>query len=611
MSTTRRELLGAGLAAGGAAVLSAIGAHPVVERALAAAPAGCGRLADVEHIVIFVQENRSLDCYFGSYRGVRGFGDPHPLRLADGSGLPVFAQPGYDAPGYGGHLYPFHLDTNANGECTNDITHDWGPQHRSWNGGAMDGFVRAHLAAEGQSQGPVTMGYYRRPDLPFYYALADAFTICDGYHCATLGPTDPNQLYIASAWLGQDGAKGGPVVETFGSNRAQKFGSLSWTTMPEQLQERGISWKVYSADNSSPEEDPPFPLFAQYYSRPELTLNGLRPTYPSDFMADVAAGSLPQVSWVYTTIAQSEHPPAPVTYGESVASDIVSALTAQPDLWRRTALLITWDENGGFFDHVAPPTPPPGTPGEFLSAAALPAAADGIRGPIGLGFRVPLLVVSPFARGGNVCSDTFDHTSLLRLIETRFGAEVPNLTHWRREAVGDLTSAFNFAAVDASVPALPKPSLTDSRVLASDCSTEPATLAPGAGAQLPGYPVPPNSMPTQEPGAPRRPSGMCGETAGPGTVSSREGSLRVQISHLPRHCVQRGFRVRVHVEHSAALRSVKVHLNGHTIRLTRSASFGVSIRVRGLHRGRNRIAVIARDAEGRFVVAVAHFRRCR
>src|SRR5207244_7610497 len=139
-----------------------------------------------------------------------------------------------------------------------------------------------------------------------------------------------------------------------------------------------------------------------------------------------------------------------------------------PDLWARTVLFLTWDENGGFFDHVAPPVPSPGTPGEYLSAATLPSDAAGIAGPIGLGFRVPMLVVSPFSRGGFVCSDTFDHTSLLRFIETRFGVEAPNLSAWRRGAVGDLTSALNLAAVDPSVPSLPSPSLTDPRVT-SEC----------------------------------------------------------------------------------------------------------------------------------------------
>ena len=601
---TRRDVLRAGLAGGAAATIAPLDAAQIVERALAAAPAGCGQLSDIEHIVIFVQENRSLDQYFGSFPGVRGFGDPAVKKLADGSGLTVFAQPGYPKPGYGGHLYPFHLDTNANGECTNDVSHDWGPQHRAWNGGAMDGFVSEHLKEEGPDHGPVTMGYYQRSDLPFYYALADAFTLCDGYHCSVLGPTDPNQLYLASAWLGQDGEKGGPVLETYGADsRTQKYGTLSWTTMPEQLQERGISWKVYSADNFSAEEDPPFGFFAQYYSRPELNARGLQPTYPADFMSDVSSGALPQVSWVYTTIVQSEHPPAPVTWGEVVAAEVVNALTSNAELWSKTALIITWDENGGFFDHVDPPTAPPGTPGEYVTAAKLPEAAQDIRGPIGLGFRVPALIVSPFARGGFISSDTFDHTSTLRLIEARFGAEVPNLSEWRRGAVGDLTSAFNFARPDSSVPKLPAPSMTDPRVLASNCTSQPATLLPGAGSGLPGYPVPPNAMPRQEPGTARRPSGPCG--------GSTAHDLTVAISGVPRkHCADGALHVRVDVKHTAALRSVKVHLNGRTIRLSKRARFTVRIPPGKLHKGRNRVAVIARDAEGGFEVAVKCFRRC-
>jgi phospholipase C len=591
---TRRDVLRVGVAGGAAAALAPLDTADVVERALAATPAGCGQLKDIEHIVIFVQENRSFDQYFGTRSGVRGFGDPTATNLA---------QPGYPAPGYGGHLLPFHLDTNANGECTNDVTHDWGPQHRAWNNGAMDGFVTEHLKAEGPEHGPVTMGYYKRSDLPFYNALADAFTLCDGYYCSVIGPTDPNQLYLVSAWLGQDGEKGGPVLETYGSDRPSRFGTLSWTTMPEQLQERGISWKVYSADNFSNFEDPPFSLFSQYYSRTELNDRGLKPTYPADFMADVNAGALPQVSWVYTTIVQSEHPPAPVTWGEVVAAEVVNALTSNAELWRKTALIITWDENGGFFDHVNPPTPPPGTAGEYVTAATLPAAAQDIRGPIGLGFRVPALIVSPFARGGLVCSDTFDHTSTLRLIEARFGAEVPNLSDWRRGAVGDLTTAFNFAHPDTSVPQLPAPSMTDPRVIGSNCTSQPATLIPGAGSELPGYPVPPNAMPVQEPGTARRPSGPCGGEKG--------HDLKIGIAGVPRkHCAGHTLHVKVHVKHSAPLTSVKVHLNGRTIRLSKRSRFTVRIAPGRLHKGRNRVAVIARDSEGGFEVAVKRFRRC-
>jgi phospholipase C len=277
--------------------------------------------------------------------------------------------------------------------------------------------------------------------------------------------------------------------------------------MPEQLEARGISWKVYSSDNVSPTEDPAFPLFRNLQQNPTLRAKALQPTFPVDFRADCAAGTLPQVSWVYATIAESEHPPAPVELGEQTTGTVLAALTGNAALWRKTALFITWDENGGFFDHVAPPTPPPGTPGEWVTAPTLPAVAQGIRGPIGLGFRVPLLVVSPFARGGFVCSDRFDHSSLLRFVETRFGAEVPYVSEWRRSTTGDLTSAFNFAQPDTSVPSLPDRSVADPAVLGSNCAIEPTTVI--GLPNLEPYPVPPNAMPEQEPGTAKRPSGPC------------------------------------------------------------------------------------------------------
>jgi phospholipase C len=372
--------------------------------------------------------------------------------------------------------------------------------------------------------------------------------------------------------------------------------------MPEQLHERGVSWKVYSGDNFSNTEDPPFSLFSQYYSRPELNQNGLVPTYPADFMADVRSGALPQVSWVYTTIVQSEHPPAPVTFGEQVAADIVSALTSDQELWKKTALIITWDENGGFFDHVPPLTAPAGTAGEYVTAATLPDAAMGIRGPIGLGLRVPALIVSPFARGGFVCSERFDHTSVLRLLEARFGAEVPNLSTWRRDAVGDLTAAFNFARPDASVPSLPAPSAADPRIVGSNCTSEPATLIPTFGAQLPGYPPPPNAMPRQEPGSPKRPSGPCDRPL---------ATPRIAIHGLPRvHCGEHGLRVRIHVSASGKLRSLRVRVNGRTVHVGTHATVVIRVPHARLEAGVNQIVVSARDATGAAAVKTARFRRC-
>jgi len=501
---SRRDFVRA--AAGASVGLAGLGFAPGLRAALAAPPR-TGRITDVEHVVIFIQENRSFDHYFGTYRGVRGFDDPRAIKLHDGSGKTVFAQPGYPATGYGGHLLPFHLDSFQHGECTHDLTHDWGPQHRAWNGGAMDAFVREHLKAEGTADGPLTMAYYRRSDLSYYYALADAFTLCDGYHCSVIGPTDPNQLYLVSGTLDPAGKHGGPLLETLGSTRTQSFGSFSWTTMPEQLRARGVSWKAYTtADNYSALGDTPLPFFRQYQQDPVLAAAAFGNEFPDEFQADCATGNLPQVSWIWGPVVQSEHPPAPTEWGEYTTDLILKALTGNPSLWAKTALLVSWDENGGFFDHVPPPTPPPGTAGEYVTARPLPSAAEGIAGPIGLGFRVPLLVVSPFSRGGFVCSDRFDHTSILRFLEARFGAEVPNLSAWRRSTTGDLTAAFNFAAPDSTVPALPATTLADQRVVGpgANCPTEPLSLA---GAPVPSYPVPKNSTPHQEPGKARRPSG--------------------------------------------------------------------------------------------------------
>ena len=180
-------------------------------------------------------------------------------------------------------------------------------------------------------------------------------------------------------------------------------------------------------------------------------------------------------------------------------------MTANPALWAKTLLLVTYDENGGFFDHVAPLTAPPGTPGEFVTAPAVPdptvIGSPAITGPIGLGFRVPTLIVSPFSRGGFVSSDLFDHTSVLRFLETRFGAEVPNLSAWRRAAVGDLTSALNFKKPDQSIPNLPSTLPAIAQVI-TECI---ATL----GGTTP-YPVPTTqTLPAQESGTAIRPSGVC------------------------------------------------------------------------------------------------------
>jgi phospholipase C len=471
-------------------------------------PVPCSKLTDVEHVVILIQENRSFDHYFGSYRGVRGFSDPSM----------AFEQPdpGNVSDPPAGILLPFHLDTSkTNAACTPDVTHDWVPQHASWNNGAMNGFVTSRLPIN-PNNAVLAMGYYTRADLPYYYAVADAFTLCDNYFCSVMGPTDPNRLYTMAASIDPDGMNGGPLLQTLIFNRPSFYGRLTYTTMPEQLQARGISWKLYG----SPDENTTtlhgilsnnVLSYFKNFQDPASALyrNAFGPQFPADFLADAASGNLPQVSWVIPPVVASDHPPAPSLFGENILSTILIALTANPAQWAKTVLFVTYDENGGFFDHVPPVTAPPGTPGEYITAPAVPDPAvignPAITGPIGLGFRVPMLIISPFSRGGFVSSDLFDHTSVLRFLETRFGAEVPNLSVWRRATVGDLTSAFNFRSPDQSIPTLP---LTVPAIP----QTIQGCAAAIAGA-TPYSPPDPQTSPTQESGNALRPSGVCHATA--------------------------------------------------------------------------------------------------
>ena len=456
-------------------------------------------MTDIDHVVFFIQENRSFDHYFGSYRGVRGFSDASAaFRQAD---------PANTTSSPAGVLLPFHLDTlTTNAACVHDIAHDWVTQHQSWNGGAMDSFVTSRLPGDGQNA-ELCMGYYTRADLPFYYAVADAFTVCDNYFCSVFGPTDPNRLYTMAASLDPDGLHGGPLLETV-PNRISFFGKLNYTTMPEQLQARGISWKVYSAPDSNSANLSPNNVLTYFknFQDPSSPLyqNAFLPVFPNDFLSDATTGNLPQVSWVIAPGADSDHPSAAPLFGEITLSSMIGALTSNAAQWAKTALFLTYDENGGFFDHVTPMTAPPGTAGEYVTAAAVPdpttAGSPAIAGPIGLGFRVPMILISPFSRGGLVSSGLFDHTSMLRFLETRFGPEVPNLTAWRRAAVGDLTSAFNFSKLDMSVPVLPSTfpvAQTNASCAAALASTTP-------------YPIPnPQTLPTQEAGAAVRPSAAC------------------------------------------------------------------------------------------------------
>jgi phospholipase C len=362
----------------------------------------------------------------------------------------------------------------------------------------MDRFLHAQGLAR---SAPLTMGYYTRADLPLYHALADAFTLCDGYHCSALSPTDPNRHHAFAGTIDPDGRAGGPVVTNPpdvvappGSKIATAAAIYSWTTMPERLSAQGVSWKVYQVPGSLRSTITTNNIllkYRQYHRDPKSDLyqNAFVPRYPADFESDVKRGTLPAVSWVNArTPGEDEHPPFPPNDGERVTAHVLRTLFANPKLWAKTVLFVTWDENGGFFDHVTPPTPPPGTPGEYVPQNLLPPTQNSFTGPIGLGFRVPMLVISPFSRGGLVNSDTFDHTSMLRFLETRFAVEVPNLSAWRRAAVSDLTSTLQFDHPRRGVPKLSYP-LLDDKLVKRECA---------AFSRKPVMPPSKQQMPTQE-----------------------------------------------------------------------------------------------------------------
>jgi phospholipase C len=420
-----------------------------------------GTIEDVEHIIFLMQENRSFDHYFGTLRGVRGFADPRAVKLP--SGQPVWNQPN----GSGGFLLPYHPD-NFGARFLEDVGHGWPDQHAAWNEGNYDQWVPV--------KGIATMTHYTRKDLPYHYALADAFTICDAYHCSVIGPTDPNRYHMFTGWLGNDGSGGGPVVDN------AEVG-YDWSSYPERLQKAGISWKVYQdigdgldgpdywgwtsdayignyGDNSLlylhqyQNALPGTPLAIGAKTGTNVAKQGDNPSGLLDiFRADVSSGNLPQVSWIVAPEAYTEHPNWIPGYGAWYASQFLDILTAHPEVFSKTVIFLNWDENGGFFDHIVPPTPPQ-TRSQGLSTVStineiFPGSSSYAAGPYGLGFRVPLIVISPWSKGGWVNSQVFDHTSLIRFIEARFAKGNPelietNITAWRRAVTGDLTSTLDF-----------------------------------------------------------------------------------------------------------------------------------------------------------------------
>ncbi|MGU7857468.1 phosphocholine-specific phospholipase C [Burkholderia orbicola] len=468
-----------------------------IRKALAIEPnTVTGTIQDVQHIVVFMQENRSFDHYLGHLSGVRGYNDRFPVTLPNGK--PVWFQPRQEDKS--SVIAPFRYDTTnpgVNAQCIGGLPHTWATTHGAIDNGRADQWA--------VQKSNMTMGYHVRDDIPFHYALADAFTVCDNYFCSIPGNTHPNRMYLMTGMVDPLGTGGGPLLDNtdYIDNQFDKIQlpPFSWTTYPERLEQAGISWQIYQqgtgfdnfTGNYGTNMLACFNNFVNAPAGSSLQTRGMSTRPITQLKADVQANALPQVSWLLPPAAYSEHPKFTPLYGAYYLSTILDALTSNPDVWSKTVLLIMYDENDGFFDHVVPPSAPT-LPSSGMSTVDVSLerhnvvtatqagtyTADNL--PYGLGPRVPMFVVSPWSKGGFVCSQVFDHTSVLQFIEKRFGVMETNISPWRRAICGDLTSALDFSKSDATLPTLPN---TQAYVAQADlqCSRASSQTAPASTAQ--------------------------------------------------------------------------------------------------------------------------------
>jgi phospholipase C len=563
MDSRREFLKKAALLSGGAAFMNAL--PPVIQRALAINPELGSSFYDAEHIVFLMQENRSFDHVFGSLQGVRGFNDPRAIELSNKN--KVWLQSDKDGNTY----LPFHLDIkDTKVAWMGSLPHNWTDQTDARNEGKYDRWLEVKKTRnKDYPDMPLTLGYCDRSDFPFYYSLADAFTVCDQHFSSSITGTHSNRHYWmtgSNREIPADFASKAHVWNVTNYNTPE----LAWKTYPERLEENGISWKVYQNElymgfglkdddwlsnfgtnvleyfsqyhvrlepgrianlqikkdniqalidslekSTAPgdaaarklaaarkvlagiEADQNSYTMAGYESLSDLqkrlndkafTINSGDPYYHEltplayddhgagrsldipkgdilhQFRQDVENGTLPTVSWLMPPANFSDHPSAP-WFGPWYVSEVMEILLKNPEVWKKTVFILTYDENDGYFDHAPPfvvPNPYKENTGK-VSEGIDPrldfatkdqqtnpsATADGIReSAIGLGYRVPMVIVSPWTRGGYVCSEIFDHTSSLQFLETflakKFSKNIEeeNITRWRRTICGDLGSAF-------------------------------------------------------------------------------------------------------------------------------------------------------------------------
>lgn len=568
---TRREFLKKALLFSGAAGISnAIPAS--IQRALTINPEPGSTFLDAEHVVILMQENRSFDHCFGTLRGVRGFNDPRAITLPDKN--LVWLQSNKAGKTYA----PFHFDIHDTKiTWMGSVPHSRASQVDADNLGKYDQWLEAKRSGDKKyADMPLTMGHYNRKDLPFNYAMADAFTVCDQNFSSAMTSTWPNRLYL---WSGTIRGEKSGKAKAYIRNEIP-YGEAHWKTFPERLEENDVSWKVYQNDittgggyegeeaawlsnfgcnpleflsqfnvrffpkyvqslnrrakklqdeiaaleeklKSTQSTDKSFdklqkdlskkrevladanvqlnqwtqdnfeqlPAFRKNIFQKAFTTNEGDPDYHTlttlsyedngekrevqipkgdvlyQFRKDVDSGNLPTVSWLVPSQNFSDHPSAP-WYGTWLTSEILDILTKNPEVWKKTIFILTYDENDGYFDHVPPfVSPDPNDPMTGKCSANINTSGvefvrkeqeilEGVNkkgarsGPIGLGFRVPMIIASPWSRGGKVCSQVFDHTSTLQFLEEflnkKYNKKIKetNISDWRRTVCGNLSSAF-------------------------------------------------------------------------------------------------------------------------------------------------------------------------
>jgi phospholipase C len=489
---------------------SALAAQSAIARAAAIdAKVRTGTIKDVQHVVVLMQENRGFDHYFGALNGVRGFADRFPIPLP--GGRTVWTQSAEQRT-----VAPFPLDTTQTFDLMRieGTPHNWADAQAAWDHGRMSRWP--------QPKTERSMAHYRPQDLPFQVALADAFTLCDAYHSSFQGGTNTNRLFLFTGTNDPLGKGGGPGITNSHDSLPGPKEPYFWTTYVERLQAAGVSWRLYQdmADNFSDNPLVGFKAFRDAHagapgSSRALAERAMTSRGLDQLRADVLAGALPQVSYMISTAEESEHPgPSSPAQGADYVARVIDALTADPKVWSRTVLLVMFDENDGFFDHVPPPAPPSRLEGRALAGASsvdttgeyhtnsAPSAGQAdppalMGRPYGLGPRTPMYVISPWSRGGYVNSQVFDHTSIIQFLERRFGVMEPSISTWRRSVCGDLMSAFDFKTPNET--RLPRP-LPDTKATADRAralvkkTNPPAPATPQAPVQQAG-PRPSRALP--------------------------------------------------------------------------------------------------------------------